>query len=34
MPNTSYAVVFTKPGTYSYHCDIHNYMTGTIIVGG
>ncbi len=32
--NTSYAVTFTKPGTYSYHCEIHNYMTGTIIVGG
>ncbi len=21
-----------KPGTYSYHCDIHNYMTGVIRV--
>ncbi|MDQ2960716.1 MAG: cupredoxin domain-containing protein [Candidatus Dormibacteraeota bacterium] len=34
VPNTSYAVTFTKPGTYSFHCDIHNYMTGTITVGG
>jgi plastocyanin len=33
-PNTSYAVVFTKAGTYSYHCDIHNYMTGTVVVSG
>jgi plastocyanin len=20
-----------KPGTYAYHCDIHNYMTGVIV---
>ncbi len=33
-PNTSYAVTFTKPGTYSFHCDIHDYMTGTVTVGG
>jgi len=33
MPNASYAVTFTKPGTYAFHCDIHNYMTGTITVG-
>ncbi len=33
-PNTSYAVTFSKPGTYSYHCDIHNYMTATITVAG
>jgi plastocyanin len=31
--NTSYAVTFAKAGTYTYHCDIHNYMTGTIVVG-
>ena len=23
-------VTFGKTGTYTYHCDIHNYMTGTI----
>jgi plastocyanin len=23
-------ITITKPGTYSYFCDIHNYMTGTI----
>jgi len=25
-------VTFTKSGTYTYRCDIHNYMTGTITV--
>jgi plastocyanin len=28
----SATVTFAKPGTYTYHCDIHNYMTGTITV--
>jgi plastocyanin len=23
-------ITITKPGTYKYFCDIHNYMTGTI----
>ena len=23
-------VTIAGPGTYAYHCDIHNYMTGTI----
>lgn len=22
----------TKPGTYSYHCNIHDYMKGTLVV--
>jgi len=30
----SYAVTFSKPGTYAFHCSIHNYMTGTIKVTG
>ena len=28
----TYSKTFTKPGTYSYKCSIHNYMTGTIVV--
>lgn len=32
--NQTYAVTFTKPGSYSFHCAIHNYMTGTITVSG
>jgi plastocyanin len=23
-------ITVTSPGTYAYHCDIHNYMTGKI----
>ena len=25
---------FTQPGTYSYHCTVHPYMKGTIVVTG
>lgn len=28
----SYAVMFSKPGTYAYYCSIHPMMVGTIIV--
>lgn len=28
----SYTHVFDQAGTYSYHCGIHSYMTGTITV--
>lgn len=28
----SFAHLFTRPGTYTYHCNIHPYMTGKIIV--
>jgi plastocyanin len=28
----SYTVTFTKPGTYSYICTIHQYMKGSIVV--
>ncbi len=24
---------FDTPGTYSFHCDLHSFMTGTIVVG-
>lgn len=30
--NTSVNVVFPNAGTFYYHCPIHNYMTGTVIV--
>jgi plastocyanin len=28
----TYSFTFTTPGTYSYHCAIHPFMKGTIIV--
>jgi plastocyanin len=28
----SYSHVFDQPGTYSYHCGIHPFMTGSITV--
>ncbi len=28
----SYSVVFSEPGTYTYHCSPHPHMTGTIVV--
>jgi plastocyanin len=31
-PGKTATVTFDKAGTYSYHCDIHNYMTGTVVV--
>lgn len=31
-PGKSYSVTMDKPGQYSYHCSIHPFMTGTIIV--
>ncbi|MEP7054816.1 MAG: cupredoxin domain-containing protein [Actinomycetota bacterium] len=31
-PGSAAKVTFTKAGTYSYHCDIHNSMTGSIVV--
>lgn len=33
-PGQTYAFTFTKPGTFSYYCNIHTYMTGKIIVTG
>jgi plastocyanin len=30
--NQSYTVTFTTVGTYKYMCDIHQYMTGSIVV--
>jgi plastocyanin len=28
----TFAYTFSKPGTYTYHCDIHKMMTGKVIV--
>jgi plastocyanin len=28
----TYSHVFTSPGTYTYHCAVHPYMTGTVVV--
>lgn len=32
--NSTFSFVFTTPGTYSYHCSVHPYMTATIMVTG
>lgn len=33
-PKDSYSFQFTVPGTYSYKCDYHNLMMGTVVVKG
>jgi len=33
-PNQSYTRSFTRPGAYSYVCDYHPWMKGTVIVRG
>ncbi len=32
QPGAGYSFTFTKPGTYSYHCSIHPFMTGKVVV--
>ena len=32
QPGAGYSFTFTKPGTYSYHCTIHPFMTGKVVV--
>jgi len=32
-PGHSVAVRFTRKGTFSYHCEIHPFMHGKIVVG-
>src|SRR5215212_4971559 len=34
QPGQSYSFKFDKPGTYTYHCEIHPDMTGTVTVSG
>jgi plastocyanin len=31
-PNGTFSATFTAPGTYTYHCDYHEDMTGTVTV--
>lgn len=31
-PGATFAVLFDKPGTFTYHCDIHPTMVGTVVV--
>jgi len=31
-PGTTFSLVFPKVGHYDYHCTIHKYMTGTVVV--
>lgn len=33
-PGKTFSATLTKPGTYSYHCEIHQFMTGTVTVTG
>jgi len=32
-PGATFSYTFTKAGTYAYHCGIHDYMKGTVVVG-
>jgi plastocyanin len=32
LPGTSFSRRFDRPGTYDYHCAIHPYMTGRVVV--
>jgi len=32
QPNASRTIDFTRPGTYTYHCAFHAFMTATITV--
>jgi plastocyanin len=33
-PNATFSHAFTQAGTFTYHCEIHKQMKGTITVGG
>ena len=32
VPGSNFTMTFTSPGTYLYHCNIHPFMSGTVIV--
>ena len=31
-PNATFSTTFAQPGTYAYHCTIHPFIRGTIVV--
>jgi YVTN family beta-propeller protein len=31
-PGASFSVTLTQPGTYTYHCSVHPFMRGTVVV--
>jgi plastocyanin len=31
-PGATFSFTFNNPGTFPYHCTIHTYMTGKVIV--
>jgi plastocyanin len=33
-PGATFTVTLTDPGAYAFHCAIHPFMTGTIVVQG
>ena len=34
MPGQTFAFTFTHAGVYVYHCDLHSFMTGQVVVFG
>ena len=32
LPGASFSRRFDRPGTYEYHCSVHPYMTGRVVV--
>jgi len=33
QPGESFSVALDQPGAYAYHCSIHPFMHGTVVVG-
>ena len=34
MPGQTFSFTFLTPGVYSYHCSLHSFMTGEVVVSG